>query len=51
MKIQTSIGTFVLISCLAVCLGGDELYSILGVRRTASQKDIKQAYKKLAREL
>ena len=51
MKIQASIGTFVLISCLAVCLRGDELYSILGVRRTASQKDIKQAYKKLAREL
>lgn len=51
MKALTAVHIFIFTSCLTVSLCGDDLYSIMGVRRTASQKEIKQAYKKLAREL
>ena len=42
------VAVFCVSTLIAVVSASDDLYDILGVKRTASQKDIKRAFRKLA---
>ena len=35
---------------IGLCCGSDDLYKVLGIKKSASKKEIKAAYKKMAME-
>ncbi|GFN76092.1 Dnaj-like protein subfamily c member 16 [Plakobranchus ocellatus] len=51
MEKRARLLSFILLTCVFTCVqAADELYDVLGVSKTASSRDIKQAYKQLAKE-
>lgn len=50
MKINVVLVKFLIILALAYSEDDQDLYKILGINKRATQKEIKQAYKNLAKE-